>query len=134
MKRREIFQPLAPAILEEDFDKWFIVSSNIKRNLYWMGALAQARKNTKEILQPVCHVDGTARVQIVKKDQLEFYDLISEFKKISKVPVIVNTSLNCGGDPIVLDTHDLISTIIRMGIKYTLFNGTLWRLNEEHLI
>ena len=66
--------------------------------------------------------------------QLEFYDLISEFKKISKVPVIVNTSLNCGGDPIVLDTHDLISTIIRMGIKYTLFNGTLWRLNEEHLI
>ena len=134
MKRREIFQPLAPAILEEDFDNWFIVSSNIKRNLYWMGALAQARKNTKEILQPVCHVDGTARVQIVKKDQSEFYDLISEFKKISKVPVIVNTSLNCGGDPIVLDTHDLISTIIRMGIKYTLFNGTLWRLNEEHLI
>ena len=49
MKRREIFQPLAPAILEEDFDKWFIVSSNIKRNLYWMGALAQARKNTRNI-------------------------------------------------------------------------------------
>ena len=134
MKKRESFRPLAPAVLEEYAIEWFDYNGNIRKCLDWMGALVQVKLNTKKLLKSICHVDGSARIQIVKKDHSNFYKLIIEFKKLTNIPMLVNTSLNCGGDPIVMDETDLISSMIRMKIKYVMNNGSLWRLNEEHLI
>ena len=71
----------------------------------------------KKIIPAVTHVDGTARIQTVfKKNNIKFYDLISEFYKITKVPVLLNTSFNLNGEPIVCSPEDAIRTFFTCGL------------------
>ena len=134
LKRREQFRPVAPAVLESEAENWFTIPLSVKKCLPWMACLAEAKPKTKELLPSICHIDGSARIQTVMPTQVDFYQLIERFKQLTGVPILVNTSLNCGGDPIVLDVHDLITTMLRMKIKYTLCNGDLWKLDEKHFV
>jgi carbamoyltransferase len=67
----------------------------------------------------VTHVDGTCRVQTVnRRDNEAYYDVISEFNKLTGVPMVFNTSFNLAGDPLVETLEDAIDTIVRSDIKY----------------
>ena len=69
----------------------------------------KVRKNKKKLIPAVVHVDNTCRVQTVKKElNKKFYNLISEFKKISGIPVLLNTSFNVKGQPIVNTPEEAI--------------------------
>lgn len=96
IKHRESFRPFAPSILEEFVSEYFELDIPSP----YMLLVAKVKK--PEIIPAVTHVDGTGRVQTVSKTVNPlYYDLIDEFFTLTNVPVIINTSMNVRGEPIV---------------------------------
>ena len=115
VKYRETFRPFAPAVLEEDAGKIFKIKEGLKVD--FMEKAVEVKKEWIDKIPAVTHVDNTARLQTVSKSyNPEFYKLIKEFKKLTGVPVLVNTSFNLNGQPIVLDPSDAIKTFYTCGL------------------
>ena len=123
IKFRESFRPFAPSVLIEDVNNWFdldcdspymLLVSNVKKDkqismsdkdkmLFGIDKLNVKRSS----IPAITHVDYSARIQTVHKDTNPiYYDLINEFKKITNCPVLVNTSFNVRGEPIVCSVED----------------------------
>lgn len=117
VKGREWFRPFAGSVLEESADEWFEMRG-LKSSPFMMYAINVRPAHLGDI-PAVTHVDGTCRVQTVnRKDNEAYYDLISEFNKLTGVPMVFNTSFNLAGDPLVETLGDAIDTIVRSDIKY----------------
>jgi len=113
IKHRESFRPFAPSILEEYASDYF----DIDVPSPYMLMVSPVRK-PKEI-PAVTHVDGTGRLQTVSKTSNRlYYDLINEFYKITNVPVIINTSMNVMGEPIVNTPKHAYSMILKTDMDY----------------
>ena len=96
IKHRESFRPFAPSILEEHVSEYF--DMNIPSP--YMLMVAPVKKPDK--IPAVTHVDGTGRLQTVSKNSNAlYYKLINEFYNLTGIPVIINTSMNVKGEPIV---------------------------------
>ena len=99
IKLRESFRPFAPAVLEEFSNNYF----DLDYPSPYMLNVVKAKQLAKDQVPSVVHVDNTCRVQTVSKtDNFHFYNLINEFKKLTNVPIILNTSFN-ENEPIVLN-------------------------------
>jgi len=113
IKHREMFRPFAPSILEEYLNDYFYSAVPSPFMLYVFKAKQKAIKN----IPAVVHVDGTSRVQSVNKlDNGIYYDLIQEFYKLTRVPVLLNTSFNDNGEPIVETPNDAIKAFINQDL------------------
>ena len=113
IKHRESFRPFAPCILEEYTSEYFDVDVPSP----YMLLVAPVKKPEK--IPAVTHVDGTARLQTVSKDiNLLFYNLITEFHKITGVPVLINTSMNVRGEPIVDTPEQAYNMIVKTDMDY----------------
>lgn len=116
IKKREEFRPFACSILEDQADTYFDML-NIKQSPYMMHA-PQARELAKQKLPSLVHVDNTCRIQTINKNQNKIlYDLLKKFK----IPVIMNTSFNLAGYPIVDTFEDIIFTLRNSSLKYVYF-------------
>jgi len=74
----------------------------------------------------IVHVDGTGRLQTVSKDDNPlYYELISEFYKLTKVPVVLNTSFNLAGEPIVCSPYDAVRTFYTCGMDHLVIGNLL---------
>ncbi|HEY0899858.1 MAG TPA: carbamoyltransferase C-terminal domain-containing protein [Sphingobacteriaceae bacterium] len=105
VKDREDFRPVAPVVLEEDATDWF---ENAQRSPFML-FVHHVREEKADQIPAVRHVDGTARIQTVNQDQHpEYYNLLKAFKRRTGVPVLVNTSFNTLGKPIVCTPRDAI--------------------------
>jgi len=123
VKFRESFRPFAPSILKEDLEKWFdlkcdspymllvsdvkkdkqLPTSNKDKKLFGIDKLNIKRSS----IPAVTHVDYSARIQTVSEDSNpKFHRLIKKFKEITNCPILVNTSFNVRGEPIVCDVKD----------------------------
>ena len=108
IKHRESFRPFAPSVMEEYAPEYFDMDIPSP----YMLMVAPVKKS-KEI-PAVTHVDGTGRLQTVSKDSNPlYYDLINEFYKITRIPVIINTSMNVMGEPIVNTPEQAYSMIVK---------------------
>ncbi len=115
IKYRENFRPFAPAVLEEEAYRYFDIKRGTK--IEFMEKAVLVKNLWRDKIPGVTHVDGTARVQTVsKKINPDFYDLIYEFRKITKIPILINTSLNLNGEPIVCSPKDAIRTFFSCGL------------------
>ena len=109
VKHRESFRPFAPAVLYEEANRFF----EIKEECPYMLRIVNVLEKAKSQLQAITHVDGTARIQtVVRKQNPIYYDLINEFYKLTKIPVILNTSFNVAGEPIVETPEDAIKCFL----------------------
>ena len=123
VKYRESFRPFAPSILREDLSDWFEMDTDSPYMLLVANVVESQRKViTKEegvltgvdkinyprsTIPAVTHVDFSSRIQTVHKEtNLTFYRLLKQFKKLTNFPVLVNTSFNVRGEPIVLTPED----------------------------
>ena len=107
VKFREEFRPYAPSVLNEYRDEFFHINQDSPHMLM----ACKIKKDKRKIIPAIVHVDGTCRVQTVKKDiNKKFYNLINEFYKITGVPVLLNTSFNVKGQPIVNTPLEAIET------------------------
>ncbi len=105
VKDREDFRPVAPVVLEEDASGWFENAHYSPFMLF----IYDVKPDKADKIPAVRHVDGTARIQTVNRDQHPFYyDLLKAFKAKTGVPVLVNTSFNTLGKPIVCSPRDAI--------------------------
>lgn len=113
VKHREPFRPFAPVVLEE-YERTFF---NLKQTSPYMLLAPTVNEDMSHLIPSVVHVDKTARVQSVNKTSNPFiYRVIEEFKNISGVPVILNTSFNDNGEPIVESPDDAIKTFLNTNI------------------
>jgi carbamoyltransferase len=105
VKHREWYRPFAPVVRLEDVSKYFDFEGESR----WMSFCPMVKEEWRETLISITHVDGTARVQTVTREQNEWlYDLIGEFKKLSGVGVLLNTSFNVDGKPILSTFRDAL--------------------------
>jgi carbamoyltransferase len=105
IKDREDFRPVAPVVLEEDAGDWF---ENAEYSPFML-FVYNVKKDKADKIPAVRHVDNTARIQTINRQQHSlYYDLLKEFKKKTGVPVLINTSFNTRGEPIVCTPRDAI--------------------------
>ena len=120
IKHRESFRPFAPSVLEEYASDFF----DIDIPSPYMLIVAKVKK--PEIIPAVTHVDGTSRLQTVSNDANPlYYDLINEFYKITGVPVIINTSMNVMGEPIVNTPEQAFQMIVKTDMDCLVMGNNL---------
>lgn len=102
IKKRELFRPFAPVVLEEYADKWFDMDFNSPYMQYAVKCLQPDK------IPSVVHKDGTSRVQTVNKQQHPgLHEVLSNWYALTGVPVLLNTSLNIKGQPLLNDENDI---------------------------
>ena len=148
VKYRESFRPFAPSVLREDLSEWFdlnvdspymLLVANInsdkkiemtkeQRNLFGIDKLNIKRSE----IPAVTHVDYSARVQTVTKNtNNRYYDLISKFKEKTGCPVIVNTSFNVRGEPIVNTPTDAFNCFMGTDLDYLIIGNCILDKNKQ---
>lgn len=122
IKVRDFWMPFAPSIIDKDLNKFFQIKKNQKP--YFMTIACDTTEIGKKTIPAAVHpFDKTGRPQLVtKRSNKDYYNLINEFKKITGVGVLLNTSFNLHGEPIVFSPRDAIKTLKKSGLKY-LFIG-----------
>lgn len=109
IKDREDFRPVAPAVMQEHAAEWFATNRPGPIIAPFMLFVFDVPDDKAERIPAVRHVDGTARVQTVRRDQNAlYYDLLAAFHRRTGVPVLVNTSFNTRGEPVVCTPRDAI--------------------------
>ena len=122
VKGREYWRPLAPSVIEEDSSKYFEGVNDSP----FMLLSSKIKEDKKRLIPAVSHVDQTARPQTVSKNtNLVYWELLQEFKKLQGVPVLINTSLNLRGDPIVNTIQDCLKTFYSSNIDYLCIDNYL---------
>jgi carbamoyltransferase len=122
IKHRESFRPFAPSILEESASEYFEMDIPSP----YMLMVAPVKKPND--IPAVTHVDGTGRLQTVSKESNElYYDLIKEFNKITGIPVIINTSMNVMGEPIVNTPEQAYQMIVKTDMDCIVMGNYLVR-------
>ena len=124
IKYREKYRPFAPSIPEDDFEQYF-KTNGCKQNNY-MERVFKIKKNYVDKLPGIAHLDSTARVQTVSKiTNPDFYKILKEFGKISGFPILLNTSFNINGEPIVCSPDDAINTFFNSGLDMVMLGDLL---------
>jgi carbamoyltransferase len=107
LKDREDFRPVAPVVLEEEAAEWFVGADVSPFMLF----VYDVRPERAEQIPAVRHVDGTARIQTINRAQHpRYYELLRAFARLTGVPVLVNTSFNTRGEPIVCTPRDALES------------------------
>ncbi len=149
IKFRESFRPFAPSVLREDVKNWFeldydspymLLVSEVKKDkqisisekdnkLFGIDKLNKKRSS----IPAITHVDYSARIQTVHKEtNPKYYNLINEFKKITNCPVLVNTSFNVRGEPIVCSIEDAFNCFMGTNLDILVIeNFTLYKENQD---
>jgi carbamoyltransferase len=126
IKFRESFRPFAPAVLAEKAPEWF----DIDRESPYMLLVCQVREGKG--IPAVTHVDGSARLQTVTREaHPEFYDLIAEFDRRTGCPVLINTSFNVRGEPIVCTPDDAYLCFMRTEMDVLVLGNQILRKDEQ---
>lgn len=115
VKNREGFRPLAPAVLEEHARDCFDIDD--PADYLWMVETVDVRPAWRERLGGVTHVDGSARIQVVRlADNEPYWRIIDEFRRLTGIPAVLNTSFNVRGEPIVCSPSDAVRTFLASDI------------------
>jgi carbamoyltransferase len=126
IKRREGFRPFAPAVPAEVADRYFVLPPGASRLGRFMSGVFPVRPEWRSRLAAVTHVDGTARVQTVDADVLpRFHALLHAYGARTGVPVLLNTSFNLAGEPIVNRTVEGYSTFRRCDMDLLVVGRTV---------
>lgn len=125
IKFREQFRPFAPSVLEEFAKEYFVLPSRGYETPY-MEKVFLIRKAKQALIPSVTHADGTGRLQTVSRKTLpRYYKLIQEFRRLTGVPILLNTSLNRNGEPIVCSPEDALTVFYGSGLDYMVLHNYL---------
>ena len=114
IKHREWYRPFAPSILEEYQQEFF----DIEAKSPFMQMVVPIREGKRDFVPAITHVDGTGRLQTVDKDtNLRYWTLINEFRKLTNIPMLLNTSFNDNDEPIVCSPKEAIRTFFGTGLE-----------------
>ena len=118
-KGREMFRPLAASILQQEANKWFNMLG-MKESPYMTFSFKCIKNKNK--IPSVIHNDGSCRIQTVNKKQNKyFYKIIKSFYKITNVPMLLNTSFNSAGEPLIETPEDALNAFKKSNLTYLYF-------------
>ena len=120
VKQREWYQPFAPSMLKEESER---LLEDVKGYDRFMTMAYKVKKEAVEKMKSVVHVDNTARPQMVGEENKEYRKLIEHVKKLEGYGVILNTSFNIHGMPIVRTPEDALETMKKTKTKYMFIEG-----------
>jgi carbamoyltransferase len=127
IKFREGFRPFAPSVLADKASEWFDIDCDSP----YMLLVAQVREG-KKVIPSVTHVDGSARLQTVTREESPlYYDVIKAFGDITGVPIVINTSFNVRGEPIVCTPHDAYLCFMRTNMDHLVLGSYLLDKKEQ---
>lgn len=116
IKKREWYRPFAACVLKEDAKKYFDMMT-IKESPY-MTISFNCFKKTKKLFPGIVHVDGSCRVQTVDKDNKHLYNILTEIKKITGHGLLLNTSFNLAGQPLVDTLEQAVEVLLDSELEY----------------
>jgi carbamoyltransferase len=124
VKYREAFRPFAPSVLSERVSDFFQIPSNVI--VPYMEQVYPIRVQKRGLIPAVVHADGTGRLQTVDRQiNPKYYELIRQFDIITGVPLVLNTSFNVKGEPIVCSPEDAVRTFFSCGLDILLIGSFL---------
>ncbi len=127
VKHREGFRPFAPVILREELDRWFEVDGGSAESPFML-RIFRFKPGAEEKVPAVAHVDHTGRVQTVSRaDNGLFYELVERFHQRTGVPIILNTSFNVMGEPIVETPEDALWCLLYTGVDACVLGRSIVR-------
>lgn len=126
IKGRQWWRPVAPMIIENEVDKWF--EDDFKSE--YMLMIYKIKRDKAKMVPSILHIDGTARVQTVTKDNAMLYEILKIFAEFTGVPMLCNTSLNDKGEPIINSTNELFNFALRKKIKIAYIDKKRVELNK----
>lgn len=119
IKHREPFRPFAPAILAPHVSSYFMTDAHLSPSLRYMLMVYPFKPKGARRAPATVHVDGSGRLQLVKReDNPLYYDVIKQYYKLTGTPIILNTSFNVRGEPIVCTPHDAIQCFLKTDIDH----------------
>jgi carbamoyltransferase len=122
VKFREPYRPFAPSVLEEDIEDYFHFTGTSP----FMTFVCRVRDDRKDRIPAVTHVDGTARIQTVsRKENPRYWSLLDEFRTLTGVPILLNTSFNVKGEPIVCTPDDAVRCFLKTDMDYLVLGDTI---------
>jgi carbamoyltransferase len=128
IKHREEFRPFAPVVTAEAADRFFELPAGGARLARFMSGVFPVRREWRERLAAVTHVDGSARVQVLDREMApRLHALLEAYGRRTGVPVLLNTSFNIAGEPIVTRALEGYSTFRRCGIDVLVAGSTVVR-------
>lgn len=117
IKFREPFRPFAPVVLERYVEEYFEGDGLKQYPPRFMLLVAPVKPNKRGVIPAVTHVDGSGRLQTIREEiNPRYFGLIERFRQATAVPVLLNTSFNLKGEPIVATPGDALDTFMRSGI------------------
>jgi carbamoyltransferase len=120
VKQREYYRPFAAAVLQEHAGDWFVMGKLTSSP--WMLYALPTRPERITQIPAVVHLDGTCRAQTVTRAQNpKWYDLILAFAERTGVPLLLNTSFNLAGEPLVHTRRDALDTLHRSALDFIYF-------------
>lgn len=132
VKHREVYRPFAPVVCIEDAKDYFEVDDPLPLACDFMLMVYPILPDKRKSIPAVVHQDGSGRLQTIRRKQNPlYYDLIKEFGKISGVPVLINTSFNIRGEPIVCTPQDAYRCMMGTGIDYLVMDRFLIKRSDN---
>ena len=132
VKHREKFRPFAPVVCEDDALKYFDCDNPIPEPTDYMLMVYPIFDKWHKTIPSVTHVDGSGRLQTINRTQNTlYYDLIKTFGKLSGVPILINTSYNIRGEPIVCTPYDAYKCMMGTGIDCLVIGTFLIRRKDN---
>ena len=117
VKHREWFRPFAGSVMLKHAKEWFEMET--LEESPWMMYAIDVKSDKIDQIPAITHADNTCRIQTVtKENNPKFYELIEEFYKKTGVPILFNTSLNLGGEPLAETLEDAINILLRSSMEY----------------
>ena len=126
LKKREEFRPLAPVMLRQVAETWFEINQKVCHCYRWMALVTMAKEKFPAKYEAVLHVDRTARVQILDDEMHPLFNFLR--RNSGKIDMLINTSFNVAGDPIVFDAIDCYVNMSRLGANYMITDQGLYSL------
>ena len=121
IKHRELYRPFAPIVLEKFFKQYF--ESKTTNHSYMLMA-PKCKKITRLETSAICHIDNTARVQTVSKNNGIIFYILKEYMKLKNIPILINTSFNDNNEPIVFTKLDAFITFLRCRPDFIIYDDS----------
>ncbi len=132
IKNRESFRPLCPAVCLEDADKYFEYENFSSSSSNFISMVYNVRKEWADKISAVVHQDNTVGLQTVEREyNRRYYDVIKKFGELSGIPVIINTSFNLGGEPIVNDPKVAYECMMETKLDYLIIEDFLIKRKDN---
>lgn len=131
VKHREEFRPFAPAVLAEAADSWFDFVDGDTDSRFML-RVVPVRVEQRDRVPAIVHIDGTARPQTVTRDDApELHTLLSAFLRATGIPMLVNTSFNIAGEPIVETPDDALWCLAATDLDFCVIEGALYTRDDD---